>query len=125
MNSGTAEKDGEAAVFLRASDELREWSPERDSRAIGNLVRTAVSSEPSEVKDAGLIVPTKPEASTALQAATPIPLTWSDQEGTRLNPSAINTVKGRERRLAADGDIRSFYNDIRASVMGLSGGRNR
>ena len=123
----TAEKQGETAEFLRATDELANWSPERDMGAIGNLARNASSSQPPSGPDnLGVIMPTDPAPSGMIKPDTiPIHLSWSDQEGTRLNSNAINAIKNRERKLAADGDIKGFYNDIRASVMSTQKGGDK
>ena len=119
----TAEKRGETAEFLRDTDVLTDSSPERNMGAIGNLARTASHNQPTDLKKLEVIPSITSIASDAPKRdVVPIPLTWSDQEGTKLSSSAINAVKNRERRLAADGDIRSFYNDIRASILSAQGG---
>lgn len=106
----------EVGSHLAPLESLENWAPERNSQLIGNKVIAssdgpAASNESLQnVATLGQIVATSPDVPS--REAAPIDAGKIYPSGHEISRETIDTLKAYEQKLAMDGNMSSFYDEI-------------
>lgn len=119
-NIPASENDPNQINDINTSQDPWAYNPEHDNAAIGNKVisnpETFGSSNIQPNVDYGTIVPIgqpAPTISAQENAATIYDQTAIRTEGDHLGKNAIVEIRKVENKLSRDGDLNSYYNEIR------------